>query len=147
MNRHLMISSVLLYVVAGIQMIGGLYDILTPMPPFHETFLGTSLEQLDSRVVKLDLAQMDAIGGLLIASGLTVIVLVSGPFRRGDRSASAAILLLVVVGQAGNSFGMYQVGSPYWVPLIEIGLTLLALGIASLSRRCESPIEYNGERP
>ncbi len=135
MNRRLMIPAVLLYVVAGIQMIGGLYDFLTPMPSFHETFLGATSEQLDSRVVRLDLAQMDAIGGLLFASGLTVIVLVSGPFRRGDRSASVAILLLVVVGQAGNSFGMYQVGSPYWVPLVEIGLTLLALEIASLSRR------------
>ena len=135
MNRRLMIPAILLYVVAGIQMIGGRYDFMTPMPSFHETSLGASSEQLDPRVVRLDLAQMDAIGGLLIASGLTVIVLVSGPFRRGDRSASLAILLLVVVGQAGNSFGMYKVGSPYWVPLVEIGLTLLALGIASLSRR------------
>ncbi len=135
MTRRLLFGMVLLYVVAGTQLLGGLYDILTPMPPFHETFLGASQEQLDPRVVKLDLAQMHAIGGLLIASGLTVIVLVSGPFRRGDRSASLAILLLVVVGQAGNSFGMYKVGSPYWVPLVEIGLTLLALRMASLSRR------------
>lgn len=54
-------------------------------------------------------------------------------------------MLLVVIGQTGNSFGMYQVGSPYWVPLVEIGLTLLVLGIASLSWRTPTVANVSAE--
>ncbi len=130
MTPRRQVASVLLYLVAVLLIAGGLYDIFVPAVPFHEAFLGVPYDQLDPRFAILDNAQMDAIGGFLIASGVAMIVLVRIPFRRGAAWASIAILALVVIGLSGNAAGMYRVGAPFYVPLIEIALVLIALSIA-----------------
>lgn len=144
MTPRRQVASVLLYLVAMLLIVGGFYDIFVPAVPFHEAFLGVSYEQLDPSFVILDNAQMDAIGGFLIASGLLMIFLVRIPFRRGEVWASIAILALVVIGLSGNAAGMYRVGAPFYVPLIEIVLVLLALVIAH-STGAKSPADGRPE--
>ena len=121
---------ILLWFVAFVQIIGGIYDIALPsMPSWHLVFLGAESDTIDSRKVALDLAQMDAIGGGLLAIGVAIVILVAGPLQRNDVWAKFVILALVLIGNGLNAYGMFQVGSPYPVPLVLIALTLLALGI------------------
>ena len=131
MSRRLLIASILLYLVAIMHIAGGLYDIfIKDMALFHKSNLGITIEEFNPKFVVLVLALFDSIGGFRIAIGLVILIMVRGPFIRGDRGTKIMILILVVIGNSGNAIGMYNVGSLYYIPLFEIILVLVAVIIA-----------------
>jgi hypothetical protein len=90
--------------VAGVLVIGGaLYDLLVPtLPANHLAYLGTAEGQLDPRYAELDLALLRALGGCLLAVGVTALVLANGPVRRGERWARVALSGEVAYGMGGR---------------------------------------------
>jgi hypothetical protein len=118
--------------VSGVLVIGGsLYDLLVPsVPSNHLAYLGAVDGQLDPRYAELDLAMLRAIGGCLLAIGLTALVLANGPIRRGEGWARVAIVVLVGVAEGNNAYRMFRFGSPWYGPL---GFAVLAAAGAVLA--------------
>jgi hypothetical protein len=82
------------------------------------------------RFAALDLGLLRALGGCLLAIGVTALVLVHGPIRRGERWAMVALIMLVGVSEGINSYQMARFGSPYYAPLTFVGLMLVGVGLA-----------------
>ncbi len=118
--------------MAGILVIAGsLYDLFVPaLPQNHLDYLRVTDGQLDRRFEELDLGMLRAIGGCLLAIGLTSLVLTNGPVRRGEGWAAAALFVLVGVSEGVNSYEMFRFGSPWYAPLAFVVLTLVGVILA-----------------
>jgi hypothetical protein len=104
---------------AALGVIGGsLYDLAVPaIPPNHLRFLGRIDPSQAGRFAQLDLAMLRSIGGCLLAIGLTCLLLINGPLRRGDPWARAAVLLLIGLAETNNAWRMHPFASPWYGPL------------------------------
>jgi hypothetical protein len=78
----------------------------------------------DKRALKLVRELLRALGGCLVAVGLTVAILVNSSTFRDD--LTRGLVLLLVLPSAGiNAFSMYRVGSPFLAPLAFVTLTIV----------------------
>lgn len=118
--------------LAGVLVIAGAsYDLLVPsVPANHLAYLGAATEGLDPRYAELDLAMLRAIGGCLLAVGVTTIILANGPARRGEAWSLVTVALLVGVAEGNNAYRMYAFHSPWYGPL---GFAVLAIVGAALA--------------
>jgi hypothetical protein len=69
----------------------------------------------------------------LIAIGMTSLVVINGPLKRGERWASWTLLILIGLSEGINASQMWRFGSPYYFPLAFIALTVA--GLATLAKR------------
>jgi hypothetical protein len=123
--------------LAGVGVIAGsLYDLLIPaVPENHQGYLGVSDGPLDPRFAELDLAMLRSIGGCLMAIGITTLVLVNGPLRRGEPWALATVVVLVVLSEGNNAYRMYHFGSPWYGPLGFAILTVVGAALVGTGMR------------
>jgi hypothetical protein len=125
----------LLYVVGSLVIAGSMYDLFVPtVPANHLSYLGVTPATMNPRFAALDLGLLRALWGCLLAIGVTALVLVHGPIRRGERWAMFALVMLVGVSEGINSYQMARFGSPYYAPLTFVGLMLVGVGLAWSSR-------------
>jgi len=139
MDKKLKIASIMLYVVAGVAILFGfLYSFSPTLMPYHERALGMTHEQLQPEVAALFLTLMRVIGASFLSIGVALVLLVKGPFRKGDRWASWIILFMGLICLVPLLFITLNVGlySPWWVVAILIILEIVAL-ILSWSPRSE----------
>jgi hypothetical protein len=123
------VALIVLNLSAILVVVGGSYDLLVPaLPPHQLAFLGVAEDQLEPHTAQLLRAMFRALGGCLIAVGIGALFLINRGLRRGHNWATVAVLTMVGVAEGLNSVQMYRVGSPFWAPLIFIGL--LAIGVA-----------------
>lgn len=121
----------LLNIACVLVITGALYDLLVPsLPPNHLAYLGAADHRLNPGYAALDLAMLRAIGGCLLAIGVTALVLANGPTRRGEAWARVAVAVLVGVAEGNNAYQMYPFDSPWYGPL---GFAVLALAGAALA--------------
>jgi len=133
MNKKLRIASIMLYVVAGVALLFGfLYSFSPTLMPYHERALGMTHEQLQPEVAALFLTMMRVIGSIFLSIGVALILLVKGPFSKGDRWAWWIILFLGLICLVPLLFITLNVGlySPWWVVAILIILEIVALAIS-----------------
>jgi hypothetical protein len=71
-----------------------------------------------------------ALGGSLVAVGTTVAALVNTSTPETTHRTLLLILLLVVPAEGINSFSMRRVGSPFYVPLAFLLLTVIGVLVA-----------------
>ena len=71
-----------------------------------------------------------ALGGSLIAVGATVAALVNTSSAQNIHRTLLLILLLVIPAEGINSFSMRKVGSPFYIPLAFLLLTVLGVTLA-----------------
>jgi hypothetical protein len=118
--------------LAGLLVIAGaFYDLFVPtVPPNHLSYLDVTAGQLDERIAALDLGMLRAIGGCLLAIGITALILTNGPIRRGEGWARLTLLVLVGVSECVNAYQMYLFGSPWYAPLTFVALTGLGVALA-----------------
>jgi len=106
--------------------LGGLYDLLTPrLPPNLAAICGDS-----DRGRKLVRELLRALGGSLVAVGATVAALVNTSTPQTIHHTLLLILLLVIPAEGINSFSMRKVGSPFFIPLAFLLLTVLGVVLA-----------------
>jgi hypothetical protein len=105
--------------------LGGLYDVMMPRLPANLAAICGA----DSRSSKLVRELLRALGGALVGIGVAVVVLANGFDRESRERTTVLILLLVFPSEGMNTLGMLRVGSPYYVPLALIVLTLVGLAI------------------
>jgi hypothetical protein len=120
MNAELNIARVILYCAAALISLGGLYDVLVPRLPAKLLAMCDGNE----RAVNLARELLRALGGSLMAVGVTVALLVSRLESENRSSTLALILVLVLPAEGMNSFSMYRAGSPFLIPLAFIVLTI-----------------------
>jgi hypothetical protein len=105
--------------------LGGLYDVFVPRLPANlKAMCGE-----DARSSKLVRELLRALGGALVGIGVAVVVLATEFDRESRERTTMLILILVLPSEGMNALGMLRVGSPYYVPLALIVLTLVGLAI------------------
>lgn len=128
------VAFALLNCAAVLVMLGGCFDMLLPVvPPNLLAYLGTNKAELSPQVASLVLGLLRALGGCLLAIGMTALVIINGPLKRGERWAYWALAILIGVSEGINASQMWRFDSPYYFPLAFIALTLA--GLAMLPRQ------------
>jgi hypothetical protein len=120
------IARIVLNVAAALIVLGGLYDLLTPkFPPNLAAICGDN-----DRARKLVRELLRALGGSLVAVGATVAALVNTSTPATIHRTLLLILLLVIPAEGINTYSMRKVGSPFFVPLGFLLLTVLGVALA-----------------
>jgi hypothetical protein len=105
---------------AGLITAGGLYDVFVRRLPANLSAMCGE----NPAAARLARELLRALGGALVAVGLTIAAVVNLDGGCDLRSRMMLVLLLVVPSEGVNTFSMYRVGSPFYVPL---GFVLLVL--------------------
>jgi hypothetical protein len=120
------VGRIVLNSAAALIVLGGLYDLLTPkLPPNLAAICGDN-----NRAQKLVRELLRALGGSLVAIGATVAALVNTASPETIHHTLLLILLLVIPAEGINSFSMRKVGSPFFIPLAFLLLTVLGVVLA-----------------
>lgn len=118
---------------AAFVLLGGCADMLMPAVPSNWlTYVGIARADLSANLSALLLGLLRALGGCLLAIGITAVLIVNGPLKRGERWAPCGLLILIGLSEGINASQMWRFGSPYYVPLAFVALT--AAGLAALPR-------------
>jgi hypothetical protein len=103
--------------------LGGLYDLFAPRLPSD---LATCCIGND-RAQKLVRELLRALGGSLVAIGITAAILVAAAGTPIPSFTLMLILLLILPSEGINAFCMYRVGSPCYFPLAFALLSLVGV--------------------
>jgi hypothetical protein len=121
-----LIARIVLNSAAALIVLGGLYDLLTAeLPPNLAAICSDN-----DRTQKLVRELLRALGGSLVAVGATVAALVNTSTRDSTRLHLFLILLLVIPAEGINSYSMRKVGSPFYIPLAFLLLTVVGVFLA-----------------
>ena len=138
MNRNF--GPKILNCAAVLVMLGGCYDMLTPAVPSNLLgYLKVTKAEMSPQVSSLLLGILRALGGCLLAIGITALLIINGPVRRGERWAAWTLLILIGLSEGINASQMWRFGSPYYAPLAFVALTVVGVMMLprASSRICE----------
>lgn len=109
-------------------MLGGCFDMLIPAVPSNLlAYLEVAKGDLSPRLASLLLGLLRALGGCLLAIGITAFLIINGPLKRGERWSSWALLVMVGLSEGINASQMWRFGSPYYFPLAFVALTVVGV--------------------
>ena len=115
---------------AALVMLGGCFDMLIPAVPSNLlAYLEIAQADMSPQLSSLLLGLLRALGGCLLAIGITALLIINGPLKRGQRWASWALLILIGLSEVINASQMWRFGSPYYWPLAFVALTVAGLAI------------------
>ena len=124
---------------AALVILGGCFDMLIPTVPSNLVgYLGVSNADVSPQLSLLLLGLLRALGGCLLAIGITALLIINGPLKRGERWASWALLIVIGLSEGINASQMRRFGSPYYFPLIFVALTVV--GVMLLPRQSEAKL-------
>ena len=127
---------IILNCAAALVMLGGCLDILMPAVPSNLLdYLEIAKAEVSPQLSSLLLGLLRALGGCLLAIGITALLIINGPLRRREKWASWALLILIGLAETINASQMWRFGSPYYWPLAFVALT--AVGVMILPNRSE----------
>jgi hypothetical protein len=124
----------ILNAVAAIVFLGGCFDMLIPAVPANLLdYLRLARADASPQLSSLLLGLLRALGGCLVAIGITAFFIINGPIKRGEAWASWALLILIGVSEGINASQMWRFGSPYYFPLAFVALTVVGLTLVRKS--------------
>lgn len=138
MDRRKKVAFVMLYIVAGASILYGiLYNFSPTIMPYHEEFLGKTHAGLDPRIAKLLLELMGLAGSGLFGTGITIIMLVRGPLRAGEKWAWWLVLFIFAGVNVPVFIRTVRIGwnSPWWYPGFVIILMVISLVLLRLKSK------------
>jgi len=119
--------------------LGGCFDMLIPTVPSNLVgYLNIATADVSPQLSLLLLGLLRALGGCLLAIGITGLFLINGPLKRGERWASWALLILIGLAEGINASQMWRFGSPYYFPLAFVALTVV--GVMILPKQAEAKL-------
>ena len=122
---------------AALVMLGGCFDMLIPAVPSNLVgYLKIAKADVSSQLSLLLLGLLRALGGCLLAIGITALLIINGPLKRGERWASWALLILICISEGINASQMWTFGSPYYFPLAFVALTVV--GVMMLPKQVQA---------
>jgi hypothetical protein len=124
---------------AALVMLGGCFDMLIPAVPSNLVgYLKIATADVSPQLSSLLLGLLRALGGCLLAVGITALLIINGPLKRGERWASWALLILIGLSEGINASQMWRFGSPYYWPLVFVTLTVI--GVVVLRNQSETKL-------
>src|SRR6185503_17029418 len=94
---------------AALVMLGGCFDMLIPAVPANLlAYLEVAKADVPPRLSLLVLGLLRALGGCLLAVGITALLIINGPLKRGERWASWAVLILIGLSEGINASQMWR---------------------------------------
>jgi hypothetical protein len=124
---------------AALVTLGGCFDMLIPAVPSNLLgYLNIATADVSPQLSSLLLGLLRALGGCLLAIGITGLLLINGPLKRGERWAGRALLILIGLSEGINASQMWRFGSPYYFPLAFIALTVV--GVMMLPKQVEAKL-------
>jgi hypothetical protein len=122
------IALTILNCTAAFVMLGGCFDMFIPsLPSNWLAYLALSNADVSPHLSALLLGLLRALGGCLLAVGVTALLIINGPLKRGERWAAGALLILIGVSEGINASQMWRFGSPYYWPLAFVALTITGI--------------------
>lgn len=118
------LSVILLYVAGSLMLLGGIGDqFINELLDVHKDYLGNpGASELFVHSEQLILLILHALGGGLMAAGVSILALTFFAVRRGERWAVWTILAVAFIAQGFNGYGMYKAGSHFWYPALLLGV-------------------------
>jgi hypothetical protein len=115
---------------AALVMLGGCFDMLIPAVPSNLLgYLKITTADVSPQLSSLLLGLLRALGGCLLAAGITALLIINGPLKRGERWAAWALLILIGLSEGINASQMWRFDSPYYFPLCFVALTVAGVMI------------------
>ena len=115
---------------AALVILGGCFDmVMHSVPSNLVSYLKISRADLSPQFSSLLLGLLRALGGCLLAVGITALFFINGPLKRGEKWASWALLILIGISEGINASQMWRFGSPYYGPLAFVSLTVAGLAM------------------
>jgi hypothetical protein len=106
------VALTILNCAAALVLLGGCFDMLIPSVPANLlSYMGIARADMSPLMSSLVLGLLRALGGCLLAIGITSLLIINGPLRRGDRWASWVLLILIGVSEGINASQMWRFGS------------------------------------
>jgi hypothetical protein len=138
------IGVTLLNCAATLVALGGIVDMVLPAAPASWLdYLGSTVVSPETSSLLLGLLR--ALGGCLVAIGLTALLIINGPLLREEPWARWALLILIGVSEGINASQMWRFGSPYYIPLAFIALTVTGLAVLPNARADSRPSVSGGD--
>ena len=103
--------------------------LMPAVPSNLLNYLDVSRAEASPQLSSLLLGLLRALGGCLVAIGITGLFIINGPIKRGERWAPWVIVILIGVSEGINASQMWRFGSPYYFPLAFVALTVLGVMI------------------
>ncbi len=124
------VGLIILNCAAVFVMLGGCFDMLMPTVPSNLLrYLEITKTEASPQLSSLLLGLLRALGGCLLAIGITAILIINGPLKRGERWAPWALLIMIGVSEGVNASQMWRFGSPYYAPLAFVALAVIGVVI------------------
>src|SRR5687768_6156339 len=118
---------------AALVILGGCFDMVMPSVPSNLAgYLGVAQGDMSPQLSSLVLGLLRALGGCLLAIGITALLIINGPLKRGEKGASMALLVLIGFSEGINASQMWRFGSPYYWPLTFVALTVIGVVILGI---------------
>lgn len=122
--------------VAAIVILGGCFDMLMPGVPSNLfDYLKVTRADASPQLLSLLLGLLRALGGALVAVGITALFIINGPLKRGETWACWALVILIGLSEGINASQMWRFGSPYYFPLAFVALTVFGVIILPASSK------------
>lgn len=121
----------LLYVSSVLMLIGGLGDqFITKFLDVHLNFLGyPENSELLQKAESLAMLMLHSAGGGLMSAGISMFALTHFAIRDNQRWAKWTFIIIALIAQGINGYGMYTAGSHYWYPALVLILALMGFGM------------------
>jgi hypothetical protein len=133
------VGLIILNCAAALVMLGGCFDMLMPAVPRNLlSYLAVAKADMSPHLSSLLLGLLRALGGCLLAIGITGLLIINGPLQRGERWATWALLILIGLSEGVNASQMWRFGSPYYGPLAFVALTVV--GVVILANQSETKL-------
>jgi len=135
-------TSIAIFIVLSLFSIlfGVRYLLTSHLMAYHENFIGETefqLRTLNPNIVFLLLTFMRIVGSLMIAIGITSLVITLGPYRRNDSWAWWSLLILFLTSLIPLVILTFRVAEgissgrtpPWWLAAGMLVLAIAALGL------------------
>jgi hypothetical protein len=138
MSRNARIGRGLLYAVSAIALAYGFFYVFTPdLLPYHRRYLGMPERPLDPAAQRLMLLIYRGVGVAMIATGVTLGLMVRWLLARGDARGWWLIAVMMTISLTPMVAITRAVGpyTPWWGILGLLAIVFAALGLTRSSTR------------
>lgn len=95
----------------------------------HLNYLGNPQDsELLRKAESLSMHMLHSTGGGLMSVGVSMFAINHFGVRRNQSWAKWTFIVVVLIAQGINGYGMYLAGSHYWYPILVLTLALLGFG-------------------
>lgn len=115
--------------------IGGLGDqFIFSYLDVHLNYLGNpEYSELLSKAESLSMLMLHSAGGGLMCAGISMFTLTHFGIKSNQNWSSWTFIIVALIAQGINGYGMYTAGSHFWYPILVLTLSMIGFGLIKVS--------------